>query len=75
MELKFFFRRRANRQLRAVVQQNVESLDVIDSFTSEQGMSAAGVIPDHSAERASAMRRGIGAKRQMVKFGALAQAV
>src|SRR5579859_4365074 len=38
-------------------------------------MSAAGVIPDHSAQRAPAMRRGIGAKRQMVKLGALAQAV
>jgi len=53
----------------------VELLDVIDGFTREQGMSAAGVIPDHSAQRAPAMRRGIGAKRQMVKLGALAQAV
>ncbi len=38
-------------------------------------MSAAGIVTNHSAERASAVRRGVGAKRQMVKFGPFPQPV
>src|SRR5690349_21955503 len=38
-------------------------------------MSPTRIVPNHSAQRASAVSGRIGAKRQMVNFGALAQAV
>ena len=72
---QFCFRRRANVQFRAIVEQNAKLFDIINRLAGEQGMSPARIVPYHSAQRASAVGGRIRTKCQMVNFGALAQAV
>jgi hypothetical protein len=38
-------------------------------------MRAAGVVPDHPAQRAPAVGRRVGSKRQLVRFGGIAQRI
>ncbi len=66
---------RAHRHLRAVVEQNAQLDDVVDRFSGQQGMRAAGIISDHSAERAAAVRGWIGAERQLMLLRAVAQRI
>ena len=60
---------------RAVVQQDLQLFDVVDRLAGEQGMRAAGVVADHAAERAAAVRRRIGSERQLMRFGGVAQRI
>ena len=46
-------------------------LDVVDGLAGQQRMRAAGVVADHAAERAPAVRRGIGAEGEVVRSARL----
>ena len=65
----------AHCHLRAVVEQDAQLDDVVDRFSGQQGMRAAGIVSDHSAERAAAVRGGIGAERQLMFLRAVAQRI
>src|SRR5262245_24576239 len=58
-----------------VVQQKIKFLDVVRRCPPCQGMSTAGVITDHAADRAPAVRRGIGAEGQTVASRCRAQVI
>ncbi len=58
---------RADPEARAGRGQHVEAFDVLDGLARHHRMRAARVIADHAAERAAAMRGGIGAKGQTVR--------
>ena len=60
---------------RAVVEHDVERLDIVDGFAAEQAVNAAAIVADHAAERAARMRRRIGRIGQMMQFGRVAQPV
>ncbi len=59
----------------AVVEQQVERLDVVDGLAAHQRMNAAGVIADHAAEGAAAVRGGVGSEGQLKLFRRLAYTV
>ena len=63
------------RHPRAVVQHDVERVDVVDGLAAHQRVHAARVVADHAAERAAAVRRRIGRERQVVHFGGVAHAI
>ena len=65
----------AHGHLRAVIQQDAQFDDVVDRFSSQQRVRSAGIISDHSAQRAAAVRRGIGAERELIFFRAVAQRI
>ena len=65
----------ADAQLRAVIQQDPQLVDVVDGLSRQQGMRPAGVVADHAAERAAAVRRGIRSKREMVRLRTVSQRV
>ena len=67
--------RLADAHARAVVQKHVEPFDVVDGLPRHQRMHAAGVVADHSAERAMRVRRGIRAERELVLLGLGAEIV
>ena len=75
MDVELCLRRRADGQLGAVVEQNPQLVDVVDGLAGEQRVRAAGVVADHAAERAAAVRRRIGTERQVVRLGAAAQRI
>ena len=60
---------------RPVVEQHAQLFDVIDGLPRQQGMRAAGVVADHAAQRAAAMRRRVGAERQLVALRSIAQRI
>src|SRR5580693_5861604 len=51
--IKLAIRRCTDSHLRAVIQQNPELLDVVDSLAAEQRVRAAGLVPTHSADGAA----------------------
>ena len=53
----------------AVVEQHVERLDVVGGDAGQDRVHAAGVVADHAAERAAAVRGGIGAEGEVVLLG------
>ncbi len=65
----------ADGHLRPVVEQNAKLFDVIDRLAGQQRMRAARVVADHSAERAPAVRRGIGPESQLKGFRTAPQRV
>ncbi len=67
--------RRAHAHPRPVIQQHVQRHDIVDRLPAHQRMHAAGVIPDHAAQRASAMRRRIRRKGEVKLLRRLAHAV
>ena len=56
----------ADRHDRPVVEQNSHLFDIVDRLAAQQGMGAAGVIPDHSADRAAIMRGRIRREDELV---------
>ncbi len=58
---------------RSVVEHNVQAFDVVDDFAAQQPMHAATVVADHAAQRAAAVRGGIGRVGQVVHLGCFAQ--
>src|SRR5207248_6601944 len=73
--IQLVFRCRAHRQLGSVIEHNAKLFDIVNGLAGQQRMSAAGIVPDHSAESASAVSGRIRAKGQMVSLGAFAQTV
>ncbi len=73
--LQFRFRGRADCEPGAVVQQNIERLDVIDRLAAHERVYATGVVADHPPERAAAMGSRVGRERKIVDFGGIAQPV
>ena len=67
--------RRAHRQFGAVVEEDPQLLDVVDGLPGQQRVRAAGVVADHAAERAAAVRRRIRTERELVRLGAAPQRV
>ena len=67
--------RGADAHPRPVIQHHLERVDVVDGLSSHQGVHAARVVADHAAERATAVRRRIGRKRQVVHFGRITNAI
>ena len=67
--------RRAHGQLGAVVEQNTQLFDVVDGLAGEQRVRAARVVADHAAQRAAAVRGGVGTERELVRFGPAPQRV
>src|SRR5260221_14115780 len=53
-------------QLRAILEQDAQLLHIVDSLSAKQRMSAAGVVPDHSTNVASIVRRRIGSESQVM---------
>ena len=64
-----------HRHFGAVVQHDTERVDVVDGFPAHQRVHAAGVVADHAAERAPAVRRRIGSERQVVPLRRIAQSI
>ena len=65
----------SHRNLGAVVEENAQFFDIVDGFSGEQRMRAAGIIPDHPSERAAAMGGRIGTEGEMVFLGFISQRV
>ena len=65
--------RRAERQPLAAVGEHVERVDVVDGLAPRHRVRAAGVVADHPAERAAVVGRRVGAERQPVRRGGVAQ--
>ena len=65
----------ANPHAGSVVKQNIERLDIVDGLAAEQGMDAAGVVADHTSQRAAAMGCRVGRKGKLMPLGFHAQRV
>ena len=59
----------------AVIEKNVERLDVIDGLAAHESVYATGIVTDHAADRAPAMRRRIGSEGELVLFRGVAQRI
>ena len=59
----------------AVVEQNIERLDIVDRLAAHERVYATGVVADHSAQRAAAMGSRIGSEGKVVFFRGIAQPV
>jgi hypothetical protein len=64
--LELVVRRRADGELRAVVQDDVHRHDVVGRAPGHHRVRAAGVVADHAAERRVGVRRGVGREAQPV---------
>ncbi len=58
----------ADGQPRAVGEQHVQRTHVVHGFAPGHRVRAAGVVADHAAEGAAAVRGGVGAEREAVRF-------
>ena len=67
--------RRADAQARAVVQQDVELLDVLVCLAGHQRVNAARVVADHPAQRAVIVCGRIGRERQVITLGGVPQTI
>ncbi len=72
---EFFFRCAADGHARAVVEEDVERLDVVDRLAAEQAVDAAGVVADHAAEGAAAVGCRVGGEGELVLLGFVAEGV
>jgi len=59
----------------AVVQHDIERLDIVGHFAAQQPVYAAAVVADHAAEGAARVRRRIGGVGEVILFRCFAQAV
>ena len=59
----------------AVVEQHAHGLNIVDSLAAHQRVDAAGVVADHTAERAAVVGGGIGGKGQTMFLGGFAHAI
>ena len=73
--LEFGIGGRADGHLRAVVDEDSQMLDVVHRFSAEQGMRAAGIIADHSANGAAVVGGRVGREGEFVGFGGIAQRI
>src|SRR5258708_17601959 len=53
-------------KLRAIMEEDAQLLHIVHSLPAKQRMSAAGIVPDHSTNRASIVRRRIGSESQVM---------
>ena len=60
---------------RAVVEQDVELFNVVHGLAGKQRMCSAGVVANHPAQRAAAVRGGIGDEGEVMGFRLAAQSV
>jgi hypothetical protein len=72
---EFVLARLTDPQPQTLVRQDLELLDVVDRIAAHHGVNAARVVPDHPAERAVRVRRGVRREGQMVLLGGFAQSV
>ncbi len=72
---KFLFGGSADRHSRAVVEEDVERLDVVDGLAAHQRVDSARVVSDHAAHGAAAVGCGIGGKGEVVYFRGVSQCV
>src|ERR1035437_6578152 len=63
---EFFLCRAANAHAGSVVEENIECFHIVDRLASHQGMYATGVVANHSAKRAAAVRGGVGYEGELV---------
>ena len=68
-------RRRAGVDARAVAGDDVEPQDVVVGFAGQDRVDAAGVVSDHSPERAARVGRRVRSEREPVPLGRVAQVV
>ena len=66
---------RANLHAEAVVGEDFQSLDVVIGLAGHHRMHAAGVVADHAAESAAAVRGGVRPEGEVVLFGGGAETV
>ncbi len=66
---------RPNAHAHAVVREDLQLVDVVDGLAGHERVHAARVVADHSAERAAAVRRGVGAEREVVLLSGIAQVI
>ncbi len=59
----------------AVVEEDVEGVDVVDGLAAHEGVDAAGVVADHAADGAAAVGGGVGCVGEGEFFGGFADAV
>ncbi len=59
----------------AVVEEDVEGLDVVDGLAAHEGVDAAGVVADHAADGAAAVGGGVGREGEGEFFCGVADAV
>ena len=52
--------------MRSVVEQDTKLFDVVYGLAAEQGVGAAGVVADHSADSAAIVRGGVGGEDELV---------
>ena len=65
----------SDRHAGAVVENDVERLDIVNDLATEQAMHAATVVADHAAEGAAGVCRGIGRVSKLMELCGVAQAV
>ena len=75
MALQFGFRSSANGEPGAVVEKDVERIDIVDRLAAHQRVYATGVVADHASQRAPAMGGRVGGEGKVVFFGGIAQPV
>ena len=73
--LELFRAGAAHGHARAIVEHDVEGLDVVGDLAAQQAVHAATVVADHAAQRAARVSSRIGRVGQVMQFGSLAQAV
>ena len=73
--LKFVFAGGADGHAGAVVEQDIERVDIVDGLATHEGVRSAGVVADHAAEGAAGVRGGIGREGEVMNLGGFAHAV
>ncbi len=59
----------------AVVEDNIQRLDIVGDFAAKQAVDAAAVVADHAAEGAAGVGGWVGRVGEVVLFGSIAEAV
>ena len=62
-------------QLRSVIEEDFQFVNVIGRLSGEQGMSAARVVADHAAQGATVVRGRIGSPCELMSFCGIAQRI
>src|SRR5258708_19852926 len=66
--IEFVVRSWSHGKLRAIMEQDAQLLHIVHSLPAKQRMSAAGIVPDHSANGASIVLRRVGSESQVINL-------
>ncbi len=75
VSFEFGFSVGADGEAGAVVEEEIESEDVVDGFSTHEGVDSAGVVADHASDGAAGVSGGIGGEGEVEFFCCVAHAV